>query len=239
MLPLATLALLGIRPPTPLASRPAAARYGAVAPTGVRVRRASGGELLPSRIFQPLSLLCAQNLFGPPADEDAERQLRDAMHQNLVERFSVLNSRPNALLVAEVGSRIIGSCGIEISMLNENGRADPTGDVRQRALLSNLVVARGFQGQGVGTRLLRRCALTKQILASFRARSPALTVAAAAPVQVGGAGQTLGNERAAAQGASRATGAARLARPLCADRASCTPRAGRWRMATWTPSGCT
>lgn len=154
------LVILGIRSPVPLASRSAPrreTRYGAIAPT-VRIRRASGGELLPTQIFMPISLLCAQNLFGPPADECAERQLRDAMHQNLVERFSGLNSRPNALLVAETGSRIIGSCGIEISRLNENGRGDPTGDVRQRALLSNLVVARGFQGQGVGTKLLRECA---------------------------------------------------------------------------------
>lgn len=166
MLGISTLCALSLSvraPPTlqtPQAATPHACRAGRVV-AHITVRQAARAELLPSSscVFAPVALLCAQCLFEPPpASAHEEQQLRDEMYRNLVERFSVHNQRPNALMLAEDRERgiIVGSCGVEVSLLTERGRAGAvSAGATQRALLSNLVVADSYRRQGVATRLLR------------------------------------------------------------------------------------
>lgn len=151
------VALPGLLPGLLPAVKTASVVVRAAAPADVRCAPVSFPPLIAK-----VGDLCADCLFEPESQKDRQ-QLSHEMSRNILSRFTPLNERPNALIIAEVhvqGQRqVVGSCGIEAAPVTPEGRlsAKLSTDAQRmvvRPLLSNLVVDPEYRRQGIATRLM-------------------------------------------------------------------------------------
>ena len=167
---LPSLALLPTLPALPaLRAPPTTLVVRAAGPADVRAKREV--SCLPnesSPLLDALGHLCAACLFEPKTQEE-QLHLSREMGRNILSRYTPLNSRPHALLIAEAyvldaTPQLIGSCGLEAAPMTPEGRSTPklrTDEERMtvRPLLSNLVVDPQFRRRGIAQKLMHEAEL--------------------------------------------------------------------------------
>ena len=103
----------------------------------------------PEDVLKEAAVLCTTSIFG---SEDGWRLTWETFENKYIG-----SDRKSVLVVAEVGDQVVGCCGMEMMLVNEQGLAwwrDPSADFRLRPFVSDLAVASGWRRRGVGRRLL-------------------------------------------------------------------------------------
>jgi GNAT superfamily N-acetyltransferase len=110
----------------------------------VRVRTA-----LPADRDAVVDLIQALNAFEAAITDDrlVSRAAAAAYHKALLERIAKQNGR---MVVADAAGRVVGALGLVV----QDDHAFIRDEVRRHAYVTDLVVAEGWRGQGIGRLLL-------------------------------------------------------------------------------------
>ncbi|KAG8469927.1 hypothetical protein KFE25_006382 [Diacronema lutheri] len=121
------------------------------------IQVAKGRMLQPAYsdcVLSPVSSLCAEHLFvRAPPSRAAQEALARVIQNNMMSRYGVVNSRPNALVVATEsanGGALLGACGVNVEK-------QPAVAQERVAVLSNLVVEPRARRRGIARKLVRKC----------------------------------------------------------------------------------